>query len=745
MGEGRIFDPGHRANRLVGLLLMVGLFALPGCEGDTLYDPVPSDVDPPDVEVLSPTNGAEIQAGQRLPIQVSAMDEEGISSITLQITGAVTETIVLQFTPPRTEVQADTAVVVPVGAEGNIQISATGLNTEGVQGQAEGVSLSITTVDALAPWVSLSVETMDRMELTDSIRVTVRAFDNPGGSGISSTALTAIVTNTDRADTLVLNPSETFPGLAADTADVSFYFTPPFIDDTQLPDTLHILFFGTAIDREGNCGGSVTESFTDQVACVGAEVGGTTYPTANAVTDPRRIIAVSGRTSLPPGGGKIADILVDTLRSRVYASNLSRNRVQILEAELSSWGPEVWVGSEPWGLAMDLAGDSLLVANSGGTTVSFVSLAGNPAEDLDRRFVTQNNSLFEVELVQGLHTARFYDFSDRPQFIAQDAAGRMLFSTRPTSAAQTGTVRVASTQPGWVRPETKIVVVAEDVVIDDLTSTIAHVDSVQATADGSCVQIWDHRPGFPEIVVTSGCQPLDQALAAMEVHRAAGDTDIWYARNSRWEFDRLALHDTTFVAASGDRQWVAFGEGGTGNLNTGRVTLWNSNSATIHSRLLVADLVNNASERVTGLDLNEDGSLGSASGDGASYFWSTDLRLQGSVTKTIPGGAGAVLHPSLPSFTPGMPSSEQTLAFVGQADYTVRILDTTHFAERGQLHIRDRVTGPLRVGPPLPSDNGGLGASCVGEDCVVLKLYAVTDVGGVVIVDVWRRDIAELQ
>jgi hypothetical protein len=231
----------------------------------------------------------------------------------------------------------------------------------------------------------------------------------------------------------------------------------------------------------------------------------------------------------------------------------------------------------------------------------------------------------------------------------------------------------------------------------------------------------------------------------MEVHRAAGDTDIWYVRGSKWELDRLALQDTTFVAASGDRQWVAFGEGGTGDEDTGRITLWNSNTATIHSRLLVADLVNNASERVTGLDLNEDGSLGSASGNGASYFWSTDLRLQGSVTKTVPGGAGAVLHPSLPSFTPGMPSSEQTLAFVGQADYTVRILDTTHFTERGQIHIRDRVVGPLRVGPPLPTDNGGLGAACVGEDCVVLKLYAVTDGDGLVIVDVWRRDIAELQ
>ena len=744
MGEGRTVDPGRRAKKIMRLLLTMGIVALTGCEGDTLYDTVSPDVEPPEVQVLSPAQGAEVQAGQRLPIQVSATDVEGVSTITLQISGAVTETINLQFTPPRTEVQADTAVVIPVGAGGNIQINATGTNTEGVQGQAESVFLTIATVDGLAPWVSLSVEAKDRMELTDLIRVTVRAFDNAGGSGIASTALTAIVTNTDRADTLVLSPSEVFSGAASDTAVANFSFVPPFIDETQLPDTLTIVFFGIAYDREGNCGGAVDETYTDEVACVDAVVGGTTYPTANAVTDGQRIIAVSGRTSMPPGGGILADILVDTLRSKVYASNLSRNRVQTLEAGPGSWGPETWVGSEPWGLGMNVAGDSLFVANSGGTSISFVSLLGDPVEDLDRRFVAQNNPLFEVVVEKDKLVAQFYDFSDRPQFLAQDAAGRLLFSTRPTSAAQTGTVRVASTQPGWAQPESKIVVVAEDLVVDEKTAAIAHVDSVKSAVDGSCVQIWDHRPGFPETVVTSGCLPLDSAFAAMEVHRTAGDTDIWYVNQSKWAIDRLALRDTTFVAASGNREWIAFGEGGTETEEAGRITLWNSGTAGIHSRLLVADLVNNASERVTGLDLNEDGSLGSASGTAASYYWSTDLRLQGSVTKTVPGGAGAVLHPGMPSFTPGMPSSDLTLAFVGQADHTVRILDTTHFAERGQIHIRDQVVGPLRVGPPLPTDNGGQGASCAGSDCVVLKLYAVTDAGGVVVVDVRRRDISDL-
>jgi hypothetical protein len=733
----------------MSLLLLAGTVALPGCDGDTLYDAVPADVDPPVLSVDSPTNGAEVQAGQRVPIQVSATDSEGVSTITLRITGAVNETITLQFVPPGVQVQADTAFTIPVDAVGNIQISATGVNTQGVQGQAQSVALFISTTDGLSPWVSLSVQAPPRMELTDLIRATVRAFDNPGGSGIASTGLTAIVTNTSRNDTLVLNPTDAFVGQASDTAVSEFSFTPPFIDPTDLPDTLRIVFFGIAYDNEGNCGGAVEEEFTDQVSCSSVPIGGTTYAVANAVTDANQVIAVTGRTSLTPGGGTLADLLVDTLRSRVYVSNLTRNRIQTLEADPGSWGSEILVGADPWGLDISQGGDSLFVANSGGTSISFVSLVGSPREDLSRRFVTQNTPLFELtritegedslERVEGV----FIDFSDRPQFLARDAMGRLLYSTKPTPSADEGTIRVMTKEVGWASPEAKILLLPADAVYDSTKVSIAHVDSVdiyRISGGDDLVEIHDHKTGFPDVTVSSGVLRLDAALAAMS---ANPDSDIFWIQGS-WVRERLSLRDTTYVTASGDREWVAFGEGGTGPEEAGRITLWDASAAKIHRRLLVADLLSNASERVTGLALNYDGSLGAARGNDASYYWSTDLRLQGSVPTTVGGGAGVALHPSHPSFSPATPSSETTLSFVGQADYTIRILDTTHFSERGQLHIRDMVVGPLKAGPPLPTDNNGTGAACLGEDCVVLKLYGITDGGGVVTVDVRRRDIADL-
>ena len=750
MREGRTVEPGRFFGLPAALVAAVWALSLFGCDSDTLYDPVAPDVDPPEIQILTPTTGVQVQAGQRVPIRVSGADQEGVSNITIRVTGVVQQTIFVQFVPPRTTVQADTAVMVPEDISGSIQITASGVNTKGAQGQSQVVNLNVTDLDLLPPFVSLDVSMAPRLELTDSIRVTVRAFDNPGGSGIARTALTAIVSNTARTDTLVLSPSRDFAGPASDTAVSRFAFVPPFVDSLNLPDTLNILFFGIAYDRRGNCGGAVGPAYTNQVACDTVVVAGSPRVIANAVTEARQTIAVSGRTSLTPGGGILADLLVDTLRSRVYASNLTRNRIQTLQAGPGTWGPEVFVSADPWGLAMNRAGDSLFVANSGSVSISFVSLVGQPREDLSRRYVTQNTPLFEItrryegedeiEKLDGI----FIDFSDRPQFMAQDAQGRLLYSTKPTPSAPDGTIRVLSKEFGWDAPEAKILLLAEDIVYDSLIVAIAHVDSIdlyRVSGDHDLVEIHDHKPGFPNVVVSSGVLRLDSALAVMS---ASPDSDILWARGS-WARERLVLRDTTFVTASGDREWIAFGEGGTGPGEAGRITLWDASASRIHSRLLVADLLNNASERVTGLDLNRDGSLGAARGNSASYYWSTDLRLQGSVPTDVEGGSGAALHPYHPSFTPSNPSSERTLSFVGQADHTLRILDTTHFTERGQIHIRDNIVGPLRAGPPLPTDNGGAGAGCVGADCVVVKLYGITDGGGVVVVDVRRRDFVILQ
>ena len=150
------------------------------------------------------------------------------------------------------------------------------------------------------------------------------------------------------------------------------------------------------------------------------------------------------------------------------------------------------------------------------------------------------------------------------------------------------------------------------------------------------------------------------------------------------------------------------------------------------------DLINNAAERVTGLGLNRDGSLGVARGDRAAYFFTPELRLQGHFDLES-GGAGAALHPD---HDDARDDSPRSVAFVGTADNSVRVIHTFHFRGISELAIRDNIIGPLRTSRPLPSDNQGL--SCPGDpNCVVVKLYGVTDREGVVILNVRAKDLVE--
>jgi hypothetical protein len=404
------------------------------------------------------------------------------------------------------------------------------------------------------------------------------------------------------------------------------------------------------------------------------------------------------------------------------------------------------VGSRPWGLALSRGGDSVYVANSGGTNLSVVSLGGTPAEDRRRRIFTPNDALYEIswsDTGARRYTGVFHDFSDRPQFVAQDANGRLLYSTEPTRSAVDGTVRVVDIEAGWASPEARLLLGNHDIRYADRVIAIAHVDSIkifQQTVGDDLVEIYDHRPGFPTTLLRSGLQPLQDAIATM---LAAGSDLRWGF--GHWDRDRIGLSDTTFVAISGDRQWVAFGEGG--RANVGRIDFWHAGSQSLSYEVSVADIVSNASESIRGLDLNRDGTLGTARG-AASYFFTTDLRLQGSFIDGLEqGGTGAVLHPRHPGdYRAGVTrgSGPETVAFVGTGNRTIRIVDTVHFTYRGEIPIRDNLTGPFRAAPPSVADNQG--KNCPGDStCVVAKLYGATDAGGVVVVKVLASDIESLR
>ncbi len=721
-----------RGRAVLGFSLGLGLVIVLGsCQADTLYQAGTPNVQPPTIVITSPATGAAVQAGHTVPVRMVATDAAGVSQIVLTVSGALQQTIVKSYSPPRDSVVLDTVVVVPAGTSGNVQLRARAVNAGGASAEYGPVALAVSSTDVIAPTVTMTFGSMPRMELTDSFTVQVHGTDNPGGSGVAKLGYTAIVTNPRLGQTQAFTDSVVLARPVADTT-VRFALAPPLVDALDLPDSLRVEMHAFAVDSAGLCTGAVDASGTPTVGCDVATIGGRQVRVAARVGAKADVLVVAGRTSAVPGGGSIPDLLVDNARARVYVSNFSRNLVQVLGAATGAWQSDVQVGSEPWGLAWNANHDSVFVANSGGTNLSVLSVSGTPKEDVARRFYTPDAPLFQISSSTGGGAVRlsgtFIELSDRPQYIAEDAAGRLLYSTQPTPSASDGTIRVVTRQPGWPKSESRLLVRSQDIVYAQNSTAIAHVDSIQLytnTGGDDAIQIWDHQPGFPGTIIASGIQSLPNAIAYMEAH----GSDILWGQGT-WSLKDVAFADTTFVAASADRKWLAFGAGATAP--AGRIVLWSSDAAAISSNVPVTDLVANASERVQGLDLNSDGTLGAARSDVAAYFFTRDLRLQGSFADGLGTGAGGIaIDPGHPSFYEGVLSNQNTLAFVGTGNHTIRIIDTIHFNTRGEIAIRDNIVGRLEAAPRLPGDPAD----------VVLKLYGVTSSDGILVLDVHSGDI----
>jgi hypothetical protein len=312
------------------------------------------------------------------------------------------------------------------------------------------------------------------------------------------------------------------------------------------------------------------------------------------------------------------------------------------------------------------------------------------------------------------------------------------------------------------------------------------------------VKIWDHLIGTtpaPATWVSSATTDFnsffkaDNLLAALATAQAAAvgnlppdATGLYKGFDYRWGgnfvFQNVSLSDTTFVASSGDGGFVVFAEGPP-ELTGAVVMMYEAGSDRFSSIREVEDLVANKAEVVRGVGLNQDGTLGVGRGNSFAFFFTTDLRLQG-VANLPAQGAGATFHPlhanarSLLNVS-GEYRPDTHLAFLGTGNRTIEIVDTYHFFLSGQIFIRDNLVGPLRAVLPFAEDNEGLTCASVdvtnkvgqfigeaidifvGDDelqphpadgvtptedrCIVMKLFGITDSGGVLVVDVRKSDI----
>ena len=723
--------------------------------GNVGTDTVVVSVGGPRVEIRTPANNSQVQTGGTLLIQAFAVDRtNGIDSLKIFVTGAQSAQFVYRGLASPDSIKRDTTLLI-TATSGSLAITAQAWNGQGVGGQtANPVTVNITTTavaDTAKPFVAFSLSQASRIELDDSIAVSVQATDN-GSAGLRRIGVVMIAlpdTSSVAPDTIMVD--SVFTNARTGTIERTFNIRLadfPFeeTDALRLPRRFTLQVHAFALDTIGNCGANTSTTlaaFTCERVPVGATLlrPDTAGYVRQASSGAQKVVtAVLGSSVKLPSGGTIADAVIDSTNQRLFLSNLSRNRVEVLDLSDTTFASPVQVGSEPWGMFINNARDSLMVANSGGTNVSFVPL-NTLVEDGPRRLLTQNNVLFNVTttIANGIvrYSSVFFDFSDRPQFIAQDANDRLLYSTKPTGAAPDGTIRVVEEIPGGV-PEVHILFNDDALTPADNTTAIARIDSLRIFSGGPSddqIALYDHVPGFPATVIVSPITSLDLAIDFME----ANGSDI-IALDGAWDQDDVGLSDTTYVSASGDREIIAFGEGAVGP--TARIMLWNADQQQVSDAITVTDLVGNASERVLGVALDINGAIGAARGSESTYFFSNgvnttgDLRLQGVFSDGVAGGAGGVaLHPAH-VYTGA--STGVTLSFIATSNRTIKIVDTFHFFEKGEVPIRDNIVGQLRAAFPHAGENT---VASNDPNFIVVKLYGITATGEVVIVNIRNKDI----
>jgi hypothetical protein len=393
------------------------------------------------------------------------------------------------------------------------------------------------------------------------------------------------------------------------------------------------------------------------------------------------------------------------------------------------------------------AGDTLYVANSGGTNLSRVYIGAASAsgmkEDLNNRLLTRVSFMYKLTELRDPSTGKIritvsapITYSDRPQYVEQSSSGRLYISTKPTSAAPLGTVRYMD--PSTPAPDERFILAFATPGADPNSWLLANVDNATVTpaaatsSANDALTLCDHPSGSTSaatcVTTALGIQATINALSA-----AVPLTDIEYGVNL--DENSLGLSDTTFAAASGDGKWISFGEGNTRRA-FGRDLLLNDDG-TVPDRytyaspaINVTDLINNAADKIFGVALDKTGKTLGIHG-AESYFAAVSQpftqRLQGKKS-TFSQGAGITFHPNADGT--GTPQANR-LAFVASSNGSIEMIDIAYYDyQRGSLATKYNLYGPLRASLPFPGD----------DPSVVFKLFGVSS-AGLVVIDVTASDI----
>jgi hypothetical protein len=432
------------------------------------------------------------------------------------------------------------------------------------------------------------------------------------------------------------------------------------------------------------------------------------------VTARDTITLVAGTTRSLPNGGAVADGYFHEPTGKLYLTNIERNQLEVFRFDsLNFQNTPIAVGSRPWGITVFPAGrgspigpvqNRLIVANSGGTNLSFVNLNADGSGQESERYLLPNLVAYKVSVAGGNITRSVVDFSDRPQYVGAVCntgctETTVVFSTTPTGGqsggfADKGTIR-------W----------------ENITRRSSHLFFEHATF------LRDNKGDTLEVVrFRSGTYGSDSTLVPFPIRMDAAGFPTRDAGMLVTMAD-IGFRDTTFVRNSANFKRAIFGEGGVAkgsrtlthdidaglrrysaqvvtDTTTGQVTTYTSQLSFIDNGVSppsdVSDLIANAFSPVRGVAVSADGELFAIRAD-STYLFNNTLRLYG-LLQTQGGNAGFDFHPLN---APGANLSGGTLAtrlsFAASREPVLEVFDTRCFQRVGVIAIKDPIIGPLKT------------------------------------------------
>jgi hypothetical protein len=631
-------------------------------------------VAPADVHFTSPATNTVAVVGKSIIVSLSARSAVKVRSVGFRSTGAVPLVDSIAYSSPLSDsVSVLDTIPIPASAPtGPISVVPFVIDSLGQRTLGPPLVLNVQPLSAINSTPAVTFSHTPRMEVNDTLHV--EATDQTGITVLGYEVTRAGGSAIDARDSVVSNGSITSQ---LKTFDLKLPYT---VFPTQV--------FIKAFARNSN-----------NVRAYAKLSGGTDR--VDTVT------IVAGSTRSLPLGGTVADALYHPATDRLYFTNIERNQLEVFSLTDSSFKAPIVVGSRPWGIAAwprdhnGTMGDTLLVANSGGTDISYVNLnaAGSGREVF--RYALPNIIAFSVTSKKTpagftVQERTKYDFSDRPQYLGATCEGTgvgcgdvvVTYSTTPTPgqsepfAKNNGTLR-------W----------------ENVTRGTSHFFFEQAVGQAA------NSSDTLEVLRYDGNSGVETVLVPYQQKVTSGTR----VDNYSVVVDPLALafRDTTFVRNSGNFRRAAYGEGGpvfgtrAMSFEAGRgfitqVRLIDGSLGTLSFPVMdrgisqsqdVSDFVANSFAKVQGVAINFDGSLSGIRAD-STYLLNPALRLQG-ILGTTTSNAGLDFHP-LNSGPNSFPLSTR-LVFAASAEPVIEIFDSYCYKRISNVPIRDPIIGPIKA------------------------------------------------